>query len=332
MNAPYRSPGEAPARIGRLARLPVFFALTGKRVVVAGGSAAAAWKMELLSACGAMIDVYTAEPCEELLALAAAPPGGTIVLHPRGWRAGDLRGAAIAIGDCADDEAAAFAAAARAAGVPVNVIDRPAFCDFSFGSIVNRSPLVIGISTDGAAPAFAQAVRGRIETLLPQGFARWAAAASRWRAAVKASELSFAARRRFWQIFATRALDAPDHKPDGQDFAEMMIQARAPGSTAERRAIAIIVVDPDDAGLLTLRAVRALQTADVLVYDDDIASTILDFARREAQRIAVAPWRMGLAELTGSLAADGKRVVRLTSACSSEASAGSREEKAPNDS
>ena len=112
----------------------------------------------------------------------------------------------------------------------------------------------------------------------------------------------------------------------------MMIQARAPGSTAERRAIAIIVVDPDDAGLLTLRAVRALQTADVLVYDDDIASTILDFARREAQRIAVAPWRMGLAELTGSLAADGKRVVRLTSACSSEASAGSREEKAPNDS
>jgi uroporphyrin-III C-methyltransferase/precorrin-2 dehydrogenase/sirohydrochlorin ferrochelatase len=156
-------------------------------------------------------------------------------------------------------------------------------------------------------------VRGRIETLLPQGFARWAAAASRWRAAVKASELSFAARRRFWQIFATRALDAPDHKPDGQDFAEMMIQARAPGSTAERRAIATIVVDPDDAGLLTLRAVRALQTADVLVYDDDIASTILDFARREAQRIAVAPWRTGLAELTASLAADGKCVVRLLS-------------------
>ena len=67
---------------------------------------------------------------------------------------------------------ATFAAAARAAGVPVNVIDKPAFCDFSFGAIVNRSPLVIGISTDGAAPVFAQAIRAKLEALLPQGFRR----------------------------------------------------------------------------------------------------------------------------------------------------------------
>ena len=108
-----------------------------------------------------------------------------------------------------DDEAARFAAAARAAGVPVNVIDKPAFCDFSFGSIVNRSPLVIGISTDGAAPVFAQAIRAKLEALIPLGFARWAEAARRWRDAVKSSGLPFAGRRRFWQMFtATRAARA----------------------------------------------------------------------------------------------------------------------------
>lgn len=312
MNAPRNIPAHAP-RIDRLARLPVFYALGGKRAVVAGGSAAAAWKVELLSACGAAVDVYAAEPCAELLALAAAPPAGEIILHRRGWAAGDLDGAAIAVGACEDAEAANFAAAARAAGVPVNVIDKPAFCDFSFAAIVNRSPLVIAISTDGAAPVFAQALRARIEALLPQGFAAWAAAASRWRAAVKASGLSFAARRAFWHRFTARALDAPNHKPDGRDFTELMIQTRALAGAAERGSVTTVTADPDDAGLLTLRTVRALQTADVLVHDDDIASGILDFTRREAQRITVAPWRAGIAELMSSLADDGKRVVRLVS-------------------
>ena len=116
-------------------------------------------------------------PAEEMLAVAAEAPHGAIVLHARRWDAAELSGAAIAVGDCADDdEAAAFAAAARAAGVPVNVIDKPAFCDFSFGAIVNRSPLVIGISTDGAAPVFGQAIRAKLEALIPKGFARWAEA------------------------------------------------------------------------------------------------------------------------------------------------------------
>src|SRR5206468_10271568 len=102
----------------------------------------------------------------------------------------DLAGAAIAIGDFPGDDdtdAATFAVAARAAGVPVNVIDKPAFCDFAFGAIVNRSPLVIGISTDGAAPVFGQAIRAKLEAILPQGFSLWAAAARRWRDNVKAS-------------------------------------------------------------------------------------------------------------------------------------------------
>ncbi|MGE0563432.1 MAG: siroheme synthase [Pseudolabrys sp.] len=315
MNAPLNPPDQPSRRIQRLARLPVFFALFGKRALVAGGSAAAAWKAELLSAAGAAVEVYSCEPCEELRALAANPPAGAITIHLRDWVADDFAGAAIAVGACDNDDAAAsFALAARNAGVPVNVIDKPAFCDFSFGAIVNRSPLVISISTDGAAPVFAQAVRARLEALLPQGFARWTAAASRWRAEVGASGLSFAARRKFWHLFTARALDAPEHVPGERDFTELMHTAGTLGPTAERGSVSTFNVDADNPGRLTLDTLRALQSADVLVYDEMICDAVLDFARREARRIAVAPWQPDIDDLCSREAAAGRRVVRLLSA------------------
>ena len=217
MNAS-RKPLEArPERMSKLARLPVFLALDGKRAVLAGGSAAAAWKAELLSAAGARVDVYAEDVSDEMLAVAGDPPGGNITVIRRGWTAEDLRGAAVAIGAFEDDaSAASFAHAARALGAPVNVIDKPAFCDFAFGAIVNRSPLVVGISTDGAAPVFAQAIRAKLEALLPKGFASWAATAARWRSAVKASGLPFAGRRKFWQVFTAHAVSNPDSEPDAK--------------------------------------------------------------------------------------------------------------------
>ena len=115
-----------------------------------------------------------------------------------------------------------FAALARRAGVPVNVIDKPAFCDFAFGAIVNRSPLVIGISTDGAAPVFGQAIRAKLEALLPRGFARWAEAARHWRPRVQALALSFRERRRFWQRFTERAVAEPERAPAASDIDALM--------------------------------------------------------------------------------------------------------------
>ena len=113
----------APARLAALARLPVFFALGGKRAVVAGGGPAAAWKAELLSAAGARIEVFSDDISAEMQQTAADPPGGEVAVHSRKWSEPDLEGAAIAVGAFDDDTgAAAFAQAARAAGVPVNVI------------------------------------------------------------------------------------------------------------------------------------------------------------------------------------------------------------------
>jgi uroporphyrin-III C-methyltransferase / precorrin-2 dehydrogenase / sirohydrochlorin ferrochelatase len=311
-----RAPSEMPtARIGPLARLPAFFALQDKRAVVTGGSSAAAWKAEVLSAAGARVEIFAPVPCEELLALASAPPHGPVVIAERPWVAADFSGAAIAVADCADDyEAAQFAAAARGAGVPVNVIDRPAFCDFSFGAIVNRSPLVIGISTDGASPVFGQAIRARIEALIPAGFARWADAAQAWRPRVQTLALPFRGRRSFWERFTARAVAAPDRAPTDADLDALL------ASTAAQEAGSVVLVGagPGNPELLTLRAVRALQSADVILFDDLVAADILDFARREAKKMLVGKTghrdscrQDDINALMVSLARAGRRVVRL---------------------
>src|SRR5580704_2219541 len=257
-----RTPSETRTpRMEPLARLPVFFGLAGKRAVIAGGTPAAAWKAELLAAAGAKVEVFAPDASEELRAIAAEQsqskaaqsetPHGAIVIRTRAWQAGDLAGAAIAVGAFAtDNEAGAFAAAARAAGVPVNVIDKPAFCDFSFGSIVNRSPLIIGISTDGAAPVFAQAIRAKLEAMIPLGFARWAAAARRWRRAVQTSGLSFPARRRFWQVFTAQAVNHPDREPLAADFDAYMARTRKESAAAEHGSVTLVGAGPGDPELL----------------------------------------------------------------------------------
>jgi uroporphyrin-III C-methyltransferase/precorrin-2 dehydrogenase/sirohydrochlorin ferrochelatase len=315
-----RRPAEArPPRIEALARLPIFLALEGKRALVAGNGPAVAWKAELLSAASAEVDIFADNPSDELRAVAAQAPRGAITLHECAWRPQDLAGAAVAVGGFEDEAGGqAFAAAARAASVPVNVIDKPAHCDFSFGTIVNRSPLVIGISTDGAAPVFAQAIRAKLEAMIPRGFARWADAARRWRAAVKSSDLPFAARRRFWQLFTAFAVKHPERVPAQSDFDALLARARDQRAATEAGSVTLVGAGPGDPELLTLRAVRALQSADIILIDHLVAPEILDFARREAKKMLVGKTGYGpsckqdeINALMIALAKARKRVVRL---------------------
>ena len=304
-------------RMQALARLPIFLDLDDKRALVAGNGAPVAWKAELLSAAGAQVEVFTEHPCEELRVLAEEAPRASIILRERGWCTADFAGAAVAVGGFENDaDAERFAAAARTAGVQVNVIDRPAHCDFSFGAIVNRSPLVIGISTDGAAPVFAQAIRAKLEAMIPRGFARWAEAARRWRKLVQSPGLSPAARRRFWQLFAACAINYPAHEPAQSDFDALFDTAK--GQAADAGAVTLVGVGPGDPELLTLRAVRALQTADIILVDELVSPDILDFARREAKKMLVGSTGEGFAceqdeinTLMVVLAKAGRRVVRL---------------------
>ncbi|HKM88916.1 MAG TPA: NAD(P)-dependent oxidoreductase [Xanthobacteraceae bacterium] len=307
-----------PGRMGPLATLPVFLALDGKRAVLVGGSAAAAWKGELLSAAGARVDAYAEEISDELRMIAADPPRGVIVVHKRACTADDLKGAVVAV-VAFEEEAGAtrFAQMARTAGVPVNVVDKPALSDFTLGAIVNRSPLVIGISTDGAAPVFAQAIRAKLEVLLPRGFAAWAAAAQSWRAAVKASGLTFAARRKFWRRFTAHAMTHAESEPMEADF-DRLIAGIQGHDAAEHGSVTIVNAGSADAELLTLRAVRALQSADVILFDELVSHDVLDFARREARKLLVSRSGFGrsgeqddIDALMIGLAKKGKHVVRL---------------------
>lgn len=322
-----RTPQEtAPSRMDPLALLPVFFKLRDQRAVLAGGSEPALWKAELLAATGAHVDVCAETFAEGFEALAANPPAGRITLHRRRWLPSDLENAAIAIGAITNDaEAAEFVAAARASGTPVNVIDRPAFCAFQFGAIVNRSPLVVAISTDGAAPVFGQAIRSLIEGLLPAGFKRWAEAAKSWRREGDRLGPDIPARRRFWERFAALAIENPNRAPTSDDLERLLADGRvgdqrAAPAPAARGFVTLVGAGPGDPELLTLKAVRALRTADVVLYDDLVTPEVLEFSRRESRRILVGKTGYGPAcqqteinRLMIALARDGNRVVRLKS-------------------
>jgi uroporphyrin-III C-methyltransferase/precorrin-2 dehydrogenase/sirohydrochlorin ferrochelatase len=308
--------GGALDAIRPLANLPLFFKLDGREVLLAGGGDGAAWKAELLASAGARVRVLSAEPSPKMRHIAARRE--TIRIEPRRWRPEDMQGVALAILEAEDEvEARAFRDAALAAGAPVNVVDRPEFCDFSFATIINRSPLVVGISTDGAAPVFAQAIRARLEALLPESFAQWAEAAREWRTKIAALTLDFRQRRGFWERFAELALASAGRGPEPADF-DALTAAQGQSAAPSRGHVILVGAGPGDPDLLTLKAVRALQSADVVLFDQLAPPRVLELARREARRIDVgkrgAAPSMKQAEITAlliSLAREGKTVVRL---------------------
>ncbi|WP_339852080.1 siroheme synthase CysG [uncultured Nisaea sp.] len=311
-----------PARLEPLAVLPVFCTLDRKPVLVAGGTDAAAWKAELLAAAGAHVVVFAEDISEEMQELLDnGASAGRIVRMARDWRAPDLDGMAFAICDAVSyEEAVRFHAAARAAGVIVNVIDKPEFCQVQFGSIVNRSPVVVGISTSGAAPILGQAVRRRIETVLPRALAAWAGLAERVREEVMERCMPGAGRRAFWERFVDLAFTGAE--PDRTSGNASGFISRLIGADKEARQgkVTLVGAGPGAADLMTVKAVRVLQSADVILFDDLVSDEVLELARREAKRMLVGK-RGGrescrqedINALMVKLAGQGKHVVRLKS-------------------
>ena len=312
----HRGPG---ARVSQLATLPVFHKLQGADVIVTGGSEGAAWKAELVAASGARVHVYAEHLDPVFQALIDTPDTpGEFIWHRTGWTVEALEGKRIAICDAeTDDEAEAFQAAAQAVGVPFNVIDKPEYCGFLFGSIVNRSPAVISISTDGAAPILGQAIRRRIETLIPPSMTQWASLAQRIRGAINDRLHPGQSRRAFWEMFVDRAFGPAPAKGAYDDLisAADRLQASQRSSTGK---VTLVGAGPGDAELLTLKAVRALQSADVILFDDLVSDEVLELARREAKRMLVGK-RGGrvsckqddINDTMVALAKAGKHVVRL---------------------
>ncbi len=306
------------ARLGAAMRhYPVFLDLTGQRVAVAGGGAAAVAKLRLILRSGATIAVYADAPAPEIAAWAAE---GRLTLHRRRFAPGDGRGVRLvwaAAGDAAEDARAA--AIARAEGALVNIVDDLGGSDFLTPAIVDRDPLTVAIGTEGAAPVLARALKAELEARLPAALGPLAAAAAAFRAAAEVLPRG-APRRAFWAEW----FDAEGPRAFAAGGAAALAPALA-GLLARHRAAAprpgrvdLVGAGPGDPELLTLRARRLLDAADVVIHDRLVPQAILDLARREAVLVAVGKEGFGPAvpqaeinRLMVEHAGAGAQVVRL---------------------
>ena len=248
--------------IGELSLLPLFLDLKGKKVLVIGASQGAKWKAELLRAAGALVQQLNSPPVEE----------------------NALRDYSFVVADIADEgDAAKFSRAARTAGVAFNMVDRPELCQFQFGAIVNRSPVIVSISTNGAAPVLAQTIRQRIEAILPDNIGAWGALAKRLRGHIAHAIHDSSLRRAVWQRFVGMAMGGSSTTGlDGQSLLASLLE------TSAHQCKPVVLEIPYERDLMTLKNCRMLMNADV-VYDYSQCDFVKSLMRREAEYINLDP-------------------------------------------
>jgi uroporphyrin-III C-methyltransferase / precorrin-2 dehydrogenase / sirohydrochlorin ferrochelatase len=314
---------------------PLFADLHGRRVLLVGGGEVAERKARLLLAAGARVEIVAREIlAHELASWINAPlplprnagegggegvPIGTVHWLAREFDESQLEGAVLVVAATSDaDLNERVAIAARARHVLVNVVDDTARSSFIVPAIVDRSPLVIAISSGGVAPVLARHVRERLETLLDESLGSLAGLLERWRGRIKGAFPDLGARRRFYEavVRGTVAASLRRRQPEAAELElEHMLQRPAREAAG---SVVLVGAGPGDPGLLTLNALRALQEADVILHDRLVSADVLDLARRDALRIpvgkaarahSVAQERIHELMLEHALA--GRRVVRL---------------------
>ncbi len=297
--------------------LPVFLDIKDKPCLIAGGGEVAARKARLLLRAGARVSVSAPVLGSSLRELAAQ---GKIIHRAREFSAQDLDGCALVV--AATDDHAVNQRVAELAGqknIPVNVVDNPALCTFIMPSIVDRAPVLIAVSSGGAAPVLTRLLRARLETLIPAAYGRLAALAVEFRAQVKQRFTKPDQRRRFWESvlqgpIAERVLNGRE-----QAAHAALQSALESGAGADANGeVYLVGAGPGDPDLLTFRALRLMQQADVVLYDRLIPEQILNLVRAEAERIYVGKKAMQhtarqekINEMLVRYAQQGKRVLRL---------------------
>lgn len=309
-----------PDRAEPMPYFPIFLDLRGRSVLLAGGGDAAASKARLLARAGADILLLAAEVGEEMLDLLAV---GTIRRRETHFHPGLLDGVVIAIDGAGDPELTdRIRCAAFPRNVPVNVVDVPEQCDFTVPAILDRSPVVVAVSTGGSAPALARNIRQRLETAIPAGYASLARAAQRVRATVRERLPTTRDRQRFWDHILSGQLADRLMALDEPAAVDAIMDALSRYDTGMGRenagSVTLVGAGPGDPGLLTLHATRAIGGADVILHDALVPDSILALARRETRLISVgkrAGCRSVPQEFTNRLMAacakKGLRVVRL---------------------
>lgn len=298
--------------MGELNTFPVSYKVERRRIVIIGGGAEALNKARLAIKTTASVVIISSHIEADFSRLPA-----TVVA--RAFEPADLDGAALVfVADHGPDGEAAKLAA-RARGIPLNVVDMPEECDFYIPSIIERAPVSIAISSEGDAPVLARLIRARIEGLLSPNIGSLAGLAGAMREKVAGLLRGARARRYYEALLTSPAIEEALDRGEGHAAADALLDAHA-NANAEAGVVWLIGAGPGAEDLLTLRAQRLLQEADVIVHDDLVPDAVIDMGRRDAERIPVGK-RKGHHSFTQAqinavlvrLARQGKRVARLKS-------------------
>ena len=318
---------------------PLFFKLEDRKVLIVGGGDVALRKADLLSRAGAAITILAPSISHELQTLLSHTKyKAKHELIYENYNKAYMTGARVIIA-ATDDETLNHQIHADASelNIPVNVVDTPHLCDFIFPAIVDRNPIVIGISSNGKAPVLARLLRARLETLIPQGYGKLAKLAGDFRGEVKAKIPTLTGRRQFWEkafegevsqlMFAGNEKEAAAQLQADLDNTASDINGKntADDTSTEFQTVKntmgevyIVGAGPGDPELLTFKALRLMQQADIVYYDALVSPQVLDLCRRDADKVFVGKKRsnhavaqLGINELLVNSAKEGRRVVRL---------------------
>jgi uroporphyrin-III C-methyltransferase len=296
--------------------LPVSLRIAGRLVLVIGGGVVAQRKAQLLIRSGARVRLVAAQVRAELRALLV---NGAHEVLEREFQEADLDGVTLVVAATNDqvlNERVHALAVARQ--LPVNVVDQPALCTFIFPSIVDRSPLLVAVTSGGAAPVLTRLLRARLETFIPSAYSSLVSLMGKYRGMVKEKLSSPRQRMRFWETVVNGPIAELTFSGQHERAEKLLEQELEQAGSVGRGEVYLVGAGPGDPDLLTFRALRLMQQADVVLYDRLVAPAILNMTRQDAEKIHVGKQRANhtmpqeeISKLLVRLAQEGKRVLRL---------------------
>ncbi|MCK5353712.1 MAG: uroporphyrinogen-III C-methyltransferase [Methyloprofundus sp.] len=298
---------------------PLFIDLKNKNCLVVGAGEVATRKIELLAKAGAIITVLAPTISNSVRQLTSSYPNLEII--EKNFEPSDVHRQRLIISATNQaDINALVAATAHNENIPVNVVDNPELCSFIVPAIIDRSPVIAAVSSGGASPVLARLLRAKLESLIPPAFGRMAKLAEKYRTLVKEHINPPAQRRIFWEKVLQGSIAELFYSGKEMEAEARLKEAilNSPDTLDNTGEVYLVGAGPGDPDLLTFRALRLMQQADVVVYDRLVSDEILELIRRDAEKIYVGKQRNNhsldqesINELLARLAKSGKRVVRL---------------------